>query len=85
MFVLLTLACVGFCGWVHSSKEWIRQRHEWLAENGYTHIASTRESRAPAGLWMFGEKGITSVACAHKDAKLVQRLFPEAHVDAYIE
>src|SRR4249919_3949955 len=82
-FVLVTLVCVGFGYWVHWSREWIRQRHEWLAEPHSTGVPLKREVRAPAGLWLFGEEGKGDIWCQTEEVELARRLFPEAAINDF--
>jgi hypothetical protein len=60
MFVLVTLACVGFGWWVHWSKEWIKQRHEAI-DSGQFRGFRGAETPAPWALRPFGELGITRI------------------------
>jgi len=86
-FVLVTLVCAGFGYWVHWSREWVRQRHEVL-DLFLAHDATRNAERpwAPGGLWLFGEKGVSSIYFDDEldvsDGKErnfgeVTRLFPE--------
>lgn len=79
-FVLVTLICVGFGYWVHWSKEWIRQRHEALASGAVTDWNPPEDeiTIAPAGLWLFGERGVKQIVCHKEDKELATRLFPES-------
>lgn len=80
-FVLVTLVCVGFGYWVHRSREWIRQRHEWMdTRGGVNHFIRVSDSCAPGGLWLFGEDGAVTVAVAPGEELEARRLFPEAAV-----
>jgi hypothetical protein len=79
MFALVMLACVGFGWWVHWSKEWIRQRHEFLDEPiPYTGILMPNRPLAPWGLWLLGEEGFEAIQCEEPKVELAKRLFPEA-------
>ena len=88
MLIVMVLVSAGFGYWVHWSKDWIRQRQEFLkAARNHSMDIITRPSseeyfaRAPAGLWLFGEEGIWYMLCWEADdAELADRLFPEASI-----
>ena len=83
-FVLVTLVCVGFGYWVHWSKDWIRQRHEFKQKLlGVSFLDDGPQPAAPAGLWVFGEYGNGSLwflELNDNDLETAKRLFPEAKI-----
>jgi hypothetical protein len=93
LFVLIAVATVPLA-WVGYSLEWIRQRHRALTASDGIHFLGpaarvewpTRKydapTTAPAGLWLFGEKGIAVYFWSPiaPDIDECRRLFPEAEV-----
>jgi hypothetical protein len=77
---ILVIATDLFLVWVSYSLNWIEQRHK---ARFYSQDEPGDPSlpRAPAGLWLFGENGHSSVL-PYKAAELerFRRLFPEADV-----
>src|SRR3954462_2715909 len=83
MLVLVTIVCVGLGWWVQRSKEWIRQRHEWLAnhpgQSGLNIGPTLHQPLAPFSLRLFGESGMPRIYVTPGDDRLeATRLFPEA-------
>jgi len=89
MLIVMAVLAAGFGYWVHWSREWIRQRHEAL--NNFarelnppeivdlsTTPMKSKTRIAPAGLWLFGEKGVWRLSCHSEKYEQVKRLFPEA-------
>jgi hypothetical protein len=79
-FVLVTIVCIGFGWWVHWCKEWIRQRHEALERGEVRDVSDFSDHerpRAPSGLWLFGEKGISLIDAGPESTRWSE-LFPEA-------
>jgi len=74
MLIIMVLSSAAFGWWVQRSREWITQRHEWLAIHGFDPETNssglaeivrmqakaifTLEPSAPGGLWLLGEKGL---------------------------
>ena len=87
IFVLVTIACAGFGYWVHWSKEWIRQRHELLQQYRLNDgkLQGQNATRAPGGLWLFGEPAITELFCYPDQEEDAQRLFPELQILFVVE
>lgn len=89
MFVLVTLACVVLA-WVGYSLNWIRERRAILRTNAMDvsdwigilipNGRPVERPRAPGGLWLFGEKGVTEIQSGASSVEHVRRLFPEAVV-----
>lgn len=94
-FVLVTVVCGGFGWWVQRTREWIRQRQEWLTTQHYNPEFGTAGIKLtavplqppaiptpPGGLWFFGEKGVAQIVVATTidDQQEAERLFPEAEV-----
>jgi len=87
---MVTLVCVGFGYWVHWSKEWIRERHEWRAAHPHSSCGDMLElpvPTAPCGLWLFGETGDAMMSLGPQATPAtvdeVRKLFPEAEVTTY--
>src|SRR6478609_2019595 len=88
MFVVVTLACIGFGWWVQRSREWIRQRRQVLSvADGERHpdaVVIGREVTAPGFLWVFGEGGVGQLYVdrygRRTSVATIERLFPEADV-----
>lgn len=79
--IVITLVCVGFGYLVYWSKDWIRQRQEFLKRDNVLTQPPVSVHRAPAGLWIFGEKGEQFIfTLMVDDAPTAKRLFPEATV-----
>src|SRR4051794_24931694 len=83
MLVVMTIVCVGLGCWVHRSKQWIRQRQEWLAnhpgQSGLNIGPTLPQPLAPFRLRLFGEPGMPCIYATPGDARLeATRLFPEA-------
>ena len=87
LFVLVVIVSIP-CAWVGYQLNRIRQRYVFRNEHQSAFFIGERigirpKATAPAGLWMFGEKGATIVDSssfgAEEKAK-VERLFPEAAV-----
>jgi hypothetical protein len=87
LLIIITLVCMGLGYWVHWSKDWIRQRHEWLANHPGQSGLNTGSSigltppqpPAPLSLRLFGESGMPLVYVMPGDEQLeATRLFPEA-------
>src|SRR5688572_20778819 len=80
MFLLVTV----FCVWLGYQLNWIRQRHAALGEGALVVRNTCRPpARAPGGLWLFGERGVKSIAVESGSDSEVDRacaLFPEAQV-----
>jgi hypothetical protein len=91
MFAGMILASVVFGWWVHTSREWIKQRNEAKAQYTFSFWDDVSDTearpRAPGGLWLFGERGFARLWCLDGNpdtVKAAQRLFPEAEVYANI-
>jgi hypothetical protein len=85
MLIVMVLSSAVFGWWVHRSREWIRQRHEWINELGHDIYGENLSRTAPGGLWLLGEEGVAGIAFharrAHRGtSEEVRRLFPEAEV-----
>jgi hypothetical protein len=92
-FVLVTLVCIGFGYWVHWARDWIRQRHEMFEMNMISDKSPTGgRPLAPAGLWLFGEEGVSSLMMVPGEPGIdsgprrdrAQQLFPEAKFTKYV-
>ena len=92
-FSLRTLLIVVtvFCCWIAYQLNWIRQRHEALSSE---KISFPGQARAPALLWVLGERGYGEIAFRRStkgrlmledDAEFerIKRLFPEAYTWTY--
>jgi hypothetical protein len=87
MFVGMILISAAFGWWVHRSREWIKQRHEALANGWVSDDSKDDRPRAPSGLWLFGEHGVAVIAVYHNRDQIAflakcseaRQLFPEAH------
>jgi hypothetical protein len=80
MFVVVTLVCVGLGGfswWAQQSREWIRQRRDFLYRQ---YVKTPEPTLAPSGLWLFGEKGVGVIWCYPEIADAARQLFPEATI-----
>ncbi len=84
LFVAVTLAGVGTA--LGSQLNWLRQRRALLSSWSASAPATLGQTpRAPGMLWLFGEQGRSRVIVLNAgDEQLadVQRLFPEAKVEA---
>lgn len=79
MFVVVTLISIPLA-WVGYSLNWIWHRHAAL-QQPYTHSSIHKAAPiAPAGLWMFGEKGVGHVTSTPERMEELRKLFPEAVV-----
>jgi hypothetical protein len=76
LFVVMTLVS-AVTAWVTYSMNWIRQRQEYGRV-----IQDQSDTRAPAGLWLFGEAGHQTVWVTTRptdqEIRHLMRLFPEA-------
>lgn len=74
LFAAVTLiAC-----WLGYSTNWIRQRHQLMANVG---VVTSEPGVAPMGLWLLGEQGFGSIDCLmESDVNAFRKLFPEAEV-----
>jgi len=76
------------CAWVNYTLRWIEQRRllfRYTAQR--IDIWHTPQRRAPGGLWLLGESGVTTIEIvggdrANYEAR-ARRLFPEATVIVY--
>jgi hypothetical protein len=78
--------------WVKYSLDWISDRHaempyDWLKQYGPNLPMSSGRVRAPAALWLFGERGVDRIwwddRYRHhraRDSEDIRRLFPEAEI-----
>jgi hypothetical protein len=96
MFVVITMAALVLGLALSHSKNWIRQRHNFLnhqmvvaLEHDYTQEGTPywEPVSAPGLLWLFGEKGQYSIRLVvvnevtlAKEYHEAQRLFPEAMI-----
>jgi hypothetical protein len=87
MFVLTVVVSIPLA-WVGYSLNWIRERHKVL-DGGLVWDASffsfNERPTAPAGLWLFGERGRTVISCppidgSHEYRERARQLFPEAEL-----
>lgn len=70
------------CAWVGWQLDWIRQRRAIVTwdYNG-SPLPYQKLCRAPGFLWLFGESGISELACdSDEEAERLRCLFPEADV-----
>lgn len=88
LLMVMTLLCV----WVAYSFNWIRQRHEALAEIGVTVIDEDATETAPRLLFLFGEPGYRYIGLVFEGPQQIEQfarlqlLFPEAEIGSvYIE
>ena len=84
MLIVMVISSAGFGCWVHWSREWIRQRHEFWDRHLAEKLIQAVPPRAPGGLWLFGEEGVHLIV-RESDAtpEIVDEvggLFPEAQV-----
>src|SRR5690242_305171 len=79
MFVLVFLVSIPLA-WVGHSLNWIRQRQQAKEANVAKVFPLVGTKQAPAGLWLWGEKGEVTIWCDRDDDELVKQLFPEAEV-----
>jgi hypothetical protein len=81
MLLTMIVASAAFGYLVHWSKDWIRQRQKWMnTRGGVNHSVRAEESRAPGGLWIFGEEGAATVAVKPGDEAEAKRLYPDAAI-----
>jgi hypothetical protein len=82
MLIVMVLSSAVFGWWVHRSREWIRQRHEWMAEyrESFWMTFNNDQPRAPFGLWLFGEVGRQYITVHPAYLDEASKLFPEAEV-----
>lgn len=83
MLVVVTLVCVGFGWWVHWSREWIRERQEWIEQHKGVVLRGgwgVKPPTAPCGLSLFGEHGVHIMFAVGDEEQEARRLFPEARV-----
>src|SRR5690349_19031409 len=83
LFVLVGLVSI-LMAWVGYSLNWIRQRRA-LIETGIVQPATWRiePATAPAGLWLFGESGVSHLwvrRTPDQSVEDISRLFPEAGI-----
>lgn len=89
LLVATTAGGLAF-GWIGYALDWIGRRHAALA-NGACAVR-TRDTWAPAGLWLLGEDGAYCVFIpvypedadrASAQADRLERLFPEAIIEIH--
>jgi hypothetical protein len=66
--------------WIGYQCNWIRKRHDYLAERGYFPLSSN-EGPAPWSLLPFGESGVRNVGAGDdQEYWMLRGLFPEASI-----
>jgi len=82
VLMLFVAAVAIFCAY---HVNWIRQRHDFLAEKVSIHFAGAAipAKRLPWPLVLFGEQSQDMVFTSQSDADEAKRLFPESHIVIY--